>query len=71
MASFQRYPLLVSIVDEMTSWSVRAKANGVKCSAKFCFVFRMSCELPEFVHSMSKLALVAVFASSVLFEGST
>jgi len=58
---------LFGIVDEMATWPVGAKADGVESAAQFRLVFGMTDETAKLVKSVSKLAFVAIFAGSILF----
>jgi hypothetical protein len=57
---------LFCIVDEMATWPVRAKADGVESAAQFRFVFRVTDETAKLVKSVSKLTFIAIFARSIL-----
>lgn len=57
---------LFGIVNKMTTWSVRAEANGVESAAQFRLVFGVTDETAKLVKSVSKLTFVAIFASSIL-----
>jgi hypothetical protein len=58
---------LFGIVDEMATWAVGAKADGVESAAQFRLVFGVTDETAKLVKSVSKLAFVAIFAGSILF----
>merc|ERR1712203_1025674 len=61
---------LVQIVDKVASWTIRAKTNGMICSAQICFVFWMSCHSSQFSLSMRKLAFFTIFTGSMFRKGS-
>jgi len=58
---------LFGIVDEMATWPVGAKADGVESAAQFRLVFGVTDETAKLVKSVSKLTFVAIFACSILF----
>lgn len=59
---------LFTVVDEVAPRPIGAKARTVERATKLSFVLRMSCHAPEFFHSVSELALVAIFADTTLLE---
>merc|ERR1712223_2106704 len=56
---------LVQIVDKVASWTIRAKTNGMICSAQICFVFWMSGHSSQFSLSMRKLTFFTIFTGSM------
>jgi uncharacterized membrane protein len=43
----------------------------VKCAAQFCLVFGVALQVAQFVHAMSELTLITVFALASFFEWTT
>lgn len=62
---------LFGVVHKVATRSVRAESDAVESAAQFGLVLGMPLQIAELVHSMSELALLAVFAFAGLFEGST
>jgi hypothetical protein len=59
---------LILVVNEVTPWSIGAETNGVISATEFGFVLGVAGQIAKFMHAMSKLTLVAVFAMSILLE---
>lgn len=59
------------IMDEMTSRAIRAQSSCVVSATKFGLVLGMSLKVSQLLKPMSKLALVTILASSILFKWST
>lgn len=55
-------PLLLSIVDKVTTGSIWTEANGVISSAQLRLVLGMTAQSPKLTGPMSKLTLGAIFA---------
>lgn len=53
----------------MAAWPIWAESDGVEGAAQLSFVFGMAAQAAQFMDSMSELALVAIFAGTVLLEG--
>lgn len=64
-----RSAALLGVVDEMAAWPVWAESNGVEGAAQLSFVFGMAAQAAQFMDSVSKLALVAILAGTVLLKG--
>lgn len=58
-------------MNEVAARAVRAEAARMKSPAELGLVLRVPDKLTEFLFAVCKLAFVAVFTLSVLFEGST
>lgn len=65
--------LLQSAIQRWINWpcAIRTKADAVKCAAKFCLVFRMTLQVAQFMHAMSELTLITVFAFASFLEWTT
>jgi len=55
-------------MNEMTPWSIGAETNGVVSATEFGFVLGMASQIAEFMHAMSELTFVTIFAMSIFFE---
>lgn len=62
---------LVLIVNEVTTWTVWTKTDGVIGATQFGFVFRMSGQTSQFLDTVSELTLIAVFAYAKLLVWTT
>lgn len=59
------------VVDKVAAYPIGAETDGVKRTARLCFVFRMSVKIPQLVCPVGKLALPAILAQATLGERST
>lgn len=61
-------PAFLSIVDEVASGPIGAEANGMESAAKLRLVLGMTGQASQLMDAMGKLALVSIFAGSVLLK---
>lgn len=59
---------LFSIMDKVASWTIGAEANSVECSAELSLVLGVTGECAEVMTSVSKLALITIFAIAIFFK---
>jgi len=64
-------PHLVHRVDEVTSRTVGAEPDTVVGATQVRLVFWVSGDCAEFLHTVSKLAFLSIFARSILLKGPT
>ena len=65
-----RGAFLLCVMNKVASRAIWTEPDRVECSAKFRLVLRVTRKLSEFMISVSKLAFVSIFTSSIFFKGS-
>lgn len=62
---------LFGVVNEMATRAVRTEADTVECTTEFGFILGMTLQVAQFMHSVGKLAFLAVFAFAGFLKRAT
>lgn len=63
--------MLILLINKKLPRSIWTEANTVESSAQLCLIFWMTLQITQFMHAMSKLTFITIFAFSRFLKRTT